>query len=677
MMRLTDWRSWRDRWRIASLACAVLLVAVLGALQATSASALGEHCSGENAHGLGAFLQTHAQERWASNNELGFNGMSNPLACSGSQGTGGTPKLAYTPVSSTAALHTWGADDGVLHGKEFEFPVDFLGTDIAPAGPVGEEGTMLANLHKALGSDSVVVPVTQTAIAIAAHPPALPAHPACTVPRISPVQLQKVFSGEIKNWRQLNAASDQSLGGDCDQAITRIVRDESAGATYQLKHFLNVMNPAGLPCTGKEKRTWTQLQAPFGGETSPNQEWPRTAACQEGEGPLTTVAGPAAKGEQGPLSFVRENAGTITYGSLPEAEQWAPKQVIDVSNGVKFASPATESGEANCAAAKYSLPEGFEKGVNVDWSQVYGSNPSIGEVSETAYPICTLTWDVVPANAVGLFGKGVATTLHDYLRFVVDPEAGQTSVRHAGYQDLPGAVLEAALVAIAQIDGEEEEEGGEEEGGGSPTGTVLCRTAPEEAGGMLLCPPGERFSGTVSGQLMPKSTATFEFPGGGAEGTISCEGGFYSGSFEEDGTVAGSGLQFLIFDHCNNPFWESPESKVALENTPFDASRFVYLGTLGPQGAFVVAKEGGGQVRIRVYGSGGPCSYLADFLSGQIVNGAPEGPEGLSQLIMQGRWQLVEGPEGECPPALQQSSQLTVAQGSEAEEGPPLYIAGE
>jgi ABC-type phosphate transport system substrate-binding protein len=677
MLGSTESRA-RARWRAGLAAAMLLLACTFAAVVAGSAGALGEHCSGKDAHGLGAFLQTHAEERWASNNELGFNGMANPLACSGSQGAGGTPKVTYTPVSSTAALRVWGAEDSALHTKEFEFPVHFLGTDIAPSGAVGEEGTMLAKMKAALKSDLVVIPVTQTSIAIAANPPALPSHPACTVPRISPVQLQKVFIGEIKNWRQLNAASDAALGGDCDQAITRIVRDESAGTTYQFKHFLNMVNSGALPCTGKEKRTWAQLQAPFGGESPPNTDWPRNASCQEGEGPVTTVAGPVAEGEQGPLSYVKEHAGTISYGSLPEAEQWAPKQVITVSNGVKFVGPATKEGEANCAAAKYSLPEGFEEGVNVDWSQVYGSNPNIGETSETAYPICTLTWDVVPADAVGLFGKGIATTLHDYLRFVVDPEAGQVSVRHAGYQDLPGAVLEAALVAIVHIDGEEKEEEGEEEGGGGSTsGTVLCKVAPESKEGVLVCPTGKGFAGQVSGELVPKTKATFETTG--PSGTFTCGDAVYLGAFQEDGTsTPGGGISNLKIggaSPCTSNLPEEPKAVIYLANPNYDGSKFVYLGALAPQGAFVLAKKKGEPMQLGLVESGTfECFYAPSFLSWQLAND-PEA-ESPTRLIVQGSWQLTAGAEEACPLTLQQSSQLTVVQGSSG-EGPSLYIAGE
>jgi ABC-type phosphate transport system substrate-binding protein len=665
MIRLTKRRARsRGRRRGASFACLALLAAAFGVVNVGSASALGEQCSGSKARGLGAFLQTHAQERWASSNEAGFNGSSNPLACSGSQGTGGTPSVSYVPVSSTAALRVWGAEDGSLHEEAFGFQSHFLGTDIAPTGPVGEEGTMLSKMKAALGSDIAVVPVTQTAIAIAANPPALPAHPACAVPRISATQLQKVFSGEIKNWRQLGAASDSTLGGNCDQAITRIVRDESAGSTYQFKHYLDSVNPAALPCTGKVKRTWAQLQAPFGGESSPNVEWPRNPDCQEGDGPVTTVAGPGGEGELGPLAYVAQHPGTITYGSLPEAEQWAPKQIIDVHNGVKFASPSTNEGEANCGAAKYTRPTGWASGVNVDWSQVYGSDPNIGATAKNAYPICTLSWDIAAADH---FTEKAATTVHDYLAFVVDKEGGQAAARHAGYRDLPSSIAKAAEAAIAHINGEEEGEGEEEEGG---TGTVLCQAEPELVEGVLDCPKGQGFSGKVTGTLMPETVATFE-SASGPEVTVSCPQGEYFGEFNEDGSSAGNGIssfEFGLKEGCTTTFPEGPEAVVSFENPPFDASAFVYTSQLGPQGFFTLAKASKGQPLLRIQ-SGPVCVYApGGVFESQITNGSP------TEMFVLSKWKLVEeAPEGACPTVLVSSAHLTV---SRMGEGLPLYIAG-
>ena len=64
----------------------------------------------------------------------------------------------------------------------------------------------------------------------------------------------------------------------------------------------------------------------------------------------TTVSGPTSEGGGGPLGYVAETPGTITYGALPEAQQSAPKQIIDVHNGVKFAGPENGEGGAACGA---------------------------------------------------------------------------------------------------------------------------------------------------------------------------------------------------------------------------------------------------------------------------------------------------------------------------------------
>ncbi len=660
MLEITQGRAGAARWRGALFAGLLALLAALGTVNATGASALGEQCSGSSAKGLGAFLQTQAQQRW-STGEQGFNGSANPLACSGSQGSGGTPSVGYTPLGSAGALRVWGAEDGILHTGEFESTFHFLGTDIAPSGPVGEAGSMLANMKKALGSDVVVVPVTQTAIAIAAHPPALPAHSPCLVPKITSAQLQKVFSGEIKNWRQIGTASDSSVGGDCDQAITRIVREESAGTTYQFKHFLNSVNGAPLACTGKEKRTWAQLQAPFGGETTPNVEWPRNSDCQAGEGKVTTVAPGLGEGEAGALLYVEQNAGTITYGSLPEAQQWAPKQVVDVFNGVKYADPATSENGANCAGAKYTRPSGWEFGINVDWSGVYGSDPNIGESSKNAYPICTLTWDIAAADR---FTEKAATTVHDYLAFVVAKEGGQAAVRKAGYRDLPASIAEAANAAISHIDGKEEE--GEEE---PETGTVLCEAKPELVEGVLACPKGKGFTGEkVTGTLLEKP-ASFESVSG-PELTVVCPEGRYSGAFNEDGSSAGGIFEFAFgqLEGCSTTFPEEPEAVVRFENTPFDASAFEYAGAEGVNGTFSLAKSGGAPPLLRIESGERVCVYMTTSLESAIFNGTP------TAMFLSGNWKLAEeAPKGGCPTVLTGFAPLTMTAYA---EHLPLYIAG-
>jgi ABC-type phosphate transport system substrate-binding protein len=656
-------RRWSRR-RVGIAVVVALLALVFTAIDAGSAAALGKQCSGSSVKGLGAFLQTRAQGQWGGEGESGFNGSKDPLACSGSQGSGGKPPVSYIPVSSATALRTWGAEDGTLHTGEFGFPFQFIGTDIAPSGPASEAGTMLSKMKAALGSDVAVVPVTQTAIAIAAHPPTLPAHAPCTMPRITANQLQRVFSGDITNWRLIATTSDPSPGGDCDQAITRIVRDESAGTTYQFKHYLDQVNPSLLSCTGKEKRTWAQLQAPFGGETAPNVEWPSNAQCQAGEGHVTTVSGPGAEGELGPLRYVAEAPGTITYGSLPEAQLWAPKQIVKVNNGVNYSTPETGEGDANCGAAKYTRPAGWEGGVDIDWSQVYGSNPLIGEVAKNAYPICTLTWDVAATNR---FSEAAATTVHDYLAFVTG-EGGQAAVRHIGYRDLPASIAKAATAAISHVNGNEKEEGEEKEEEGGGPGTVLCTVAPEpNEKGVLECPSAAHYTGSkVVGQVLPKTVATFNSEVG-PELKISCPEGRYSGGFNEDGSSEGGLFELQFFGCSTSPPGEVPIT-VELDNPPFDTSAFEYVGAGVPQGTFLLAKsEGAPRLRVQI-GSEIVCAYFGSTYNA-VFNGTP------TIMATKGAWKLVEeAPEGGCPTVLDEYAEMTVG-ATGAEE--PLYIAGE
>jgi ABC-type phosphate transport system substrate-binding protein len=640
-----------------------LAVCALAALDAGDASALGEQCSGANVTGKGTFLQTSAQSIWAGTSKEGFNGSAESPACSGKQGSGGTPKISYVPLGSGDGLHAWGADDGVFHDKTAKF----VATTEPPAGPVEEEGTELSRITSAIGSDVAVVPVTQTAIAIAAHPPMLPAHASCTVSQIGNADLEAVFSGQLTNWRLLEAASDHEPGGDCDQAITRVVRSEDSGTTYQFKHYLDQIEGEALECTGKSPRTWAQLQS-GSGEANPNTVWPRKDDCQEGEGPMTVVA-TNGEGASGPLGFVAENAGTITYADLPEAEAIAPTWIVNVDNGAEVASPSTKGKDANCGAAKYELPSGWESGVDVDWSGVYGSDPSIGEVKASAYPICTLTWDVAATNSFHVFGKKVATTVRNYLEYVRATETGESGRHGHWYLGLPGGISEVASVAIAQIGAEEGEEGEEEEGEGGFA--VLCKSAPSKSEGVLTCPKGQGYSGEVTGILQSETQAKFVSTSG-PSGTITCNEASLVGKFMADGNSAPEGgisvLKFRTGEgSCGTTLAKEVEANMSFYNPPYDTSKFLYLTSIAPQAAFVLAKSKGIEPQLWLFTEAFKCFYRPTFLSGQVSNGSP------TELLLTGIWEL-ETKEESCPTSLSQTATLNLRQGKSES---PLYVASE
>jgi ABC-type phosphate transport system substrate-binding protein len=637
----------------------ILAIGLLSGPGAGTAFGLGEQCSGENITGQGAFLQARAQSIWTLSETYGFNSSSHTLACNGSQGSGGKPKVSFTPFGSGFVLHGWGADDGIFHSKGAKF----IATDEPPAGPVGEVGTQLNYMKKAIGSDVVVAPIAQTAIAIAANPPALPAHPGCSVEYVTAADLEKVFAGRLTNWRQLSTASDPKAGGDCDQAITRVVREETSGVTYQFKHYLHQVNPEPLECTGASKKTWAQLQSSRE-PAQVNLVWPRKADCQKGEGPVT-VAATVGEGSVGPLSFVKANPGTISYGDLPTAEEAAPKQIVPVHNGLEPVAPAAGENEANCSAAKYTLPSEWAAGVNVDWSQVYGSDPKVAE--KAAYPICTLSWAIAAADSGGVFGTKAGTTVRDFLLYAHHIEGGQNGIRHAWYGQLSKEVANASAVALSEIGGEGGEEEKEEEGG-KAKGTVLCRIAPEEKEGTLTCPEGKGYSGEVSGVLKPETLATFESTAG-PEGTISCNEAAFAGQFAEDGTSGAEGgvtaLKFV--GPCTSTLAGEPKVTLQMDNAPYDASRFVYLTAIAPQGSFVLAKSKGVQPRLLLFGEEIKCFYQPTFLGGQVVNGSP------TTLMIGATWKILEGLEV-CPVSLRQASELDLRQkGGEAS----VYVAGE
>jgi len=652
-------RSTRRGRSIATLfGSLVLSVCTLGAVGVGSASAIGEQCSGASVTGKGAYLQSQIQGIWTDSSEEGFNGSGNPQACSGKQGSGGTPKVSYTAIGSGHGLNAWGAFDGVFHDKAARF----IGTAEPPAGPAKEEGTQLNRMNAAIGSDVAVVPLTQTAIAIVANPPALPGHSPCVVGEVTAVEIESVFSGQLTNWRELADASDPEAGGDCDQAMTRVVREEDSGMTYQFKHYLDQVEGEPLECTGKSPQTWEQLQPSTGGEESPNRRWPRKADCQEGEGPVT-VATTIEAGPWSPLKFVLFNPGTITYGGLPEVEGIAPKLILAVDNGIEAASPSTKENDANCAAAKYPLPEGFESGVNIDWSQVYGSNPTIGKFESSAYPICTLNWVVA---ATDIFSQGVATTVSDYLDYVNVTEIVESGRHGHWYLGVPATVAEAAAIAIGQIKGGEEEE---KEGGKGLA--VLCMSSPEKVESTLVCPGGEGYAGQVRGLLNGKSVASFESTAG-PKGTVFCEEASFIGKFEETGiSWPGEGVTSFTFGSEENPCTSTLEGEPKLlpqfSNGPYDASKFVYLASIAPHASFVFAKSKGAQPELSLSGGSIKCLYIPDFLGGQVVNGFT------TTLAVDATWKLSEGTEG-CPVHLEQETVLELDRGK-AETS--LYVAGE
>jgi ABC-type phosphate transport system substrate-binding protein len=365
MSRFRRRKSAKRGFRAALLAGATVAALAVAGVGAGSASA-AVSCNGGNIIGEGSSLQKIAQQNvWI------------PAFTSEICNFGTEPKIEYKPEGSGAGLKSWGAGGGAIDRTRA-----FIGSDDAPT------EAQIANIKAAAGGGNLlVIPVAQTAIAVPVNPPE-----GCTVTQIANAELERIFRGVEKTWSELETAT-----GTCNSPITRVVRKDGSGTSYQFKNYLSSFNSAALPCIGK---TWKELEPIENAETSaPNTSWPESCTGKT----LTTVVRSEKTGGGELVVKVQSTPGSIGYAALPDVQSKGASFVELQNNGrvaaeeATFASPVIAGaskgkGVANCAETKYSVPKEARNtgtGLDVDWSQVFGAQPSIGG---SAYPLCTLTY---------------------------------------------------------------------------------------------------------------------------------------------------------------------------------------------------------------------------------------------------------------------------------------------
>ncbi|HEY2056596.1 MAG TPA: substrate-binding domain-containing protein [Solirubrobacterales bacterium] len=393
--------------RAALLAGATVAALGLGGLNAGGAAAAP--CEGGNIAGAGSSLQRVAMEKvWIPTFQTSV--------CPGLS-------VTYNPIGSGAGLKEWNSD-GAL-GK-LNTNTHFIGSDDAP-----NKG-QIENITKVAGGASLLtIPVAQTSIAFIANPPA-----GCTVTEITNRQLERTFRGVLKNWSELDTAE-----GTCNSAITRIVRKDSSGTTYQVKNYFARMFGTALPCQGL---TWLEARAINNAAGEPNINWPET--CEGNV--LSAVERSTSTGGGALVDKVNATAGSIGYAATPDAESHSAKVILSVQNNgqvptseAEFASP-TIGEEANCLTTQYEVPLGGrqkagESGLNIDWSQVFGAHPIAGG---EAYPLCTLTYQLAFRGYKAAGFKFVnEATVRDFIQGYETATLGQEGMETHFYAPLPSA----------------------------------------------------------------------------------------------------------------------------------------------------------------------------------------------------------------------------------------------
>ncbi|HET6997576.1 MAG TPA: substrate-binding domain-containing protein [Solirubrobacterales bacterium] len=441
---------------LAGATAAVMAVSGVGASSALAETACVPE--GTKIVGKGASLQKKAQEIWTGRKvesnpaDPAYYEQANLPQAKGlgdgyfkqCEGKASPPSVTYGSTGSGAGLLAFRfTGEGTIDKK-----IGFIGTDDAPTVAQIEKAEEATTGGKATGANPIVVPVTQTAIAVIVN---LPENCVFKAGKgINSAELTQVFGGtEITEWSQFSQI-EAKVGGACGVKIKRVVRSDGSGTTFQFKNYLDVVDKTAggtpPPCetagVASPGITWADLMPIKSPGVNPNIEWPK---CAGGTTVLT------ASGGSGVVAEVEKTDSSIGYAALPDAKKGgAAVEEVALQNGgtvIKtYAGP--ETGEnANCENAKYDVPKKgqsdsmeAEKGESVNWSGTFGANPTIGGGN---YPLCTLTyvigWSDYTKTPIENPGN-TSSIVEDYIKnYVVSTAAGfgQKDLVNNWYAPLP------------------------------------------------------------------------------------------------------------------------------------------------------------------------------------------------------------------------------------------------
>ncbi len=430
--------------------------AALAAPGAASAFTLNQ-CEGSEIHGKGSSAQKLLQiEIWNKQ----FNTSANAKACSGSQGSGGKPKVSYTSTGSGAGLESWGVE--TKSGGEIRFGKEnaFVGTEIPPnatqAADItshGEAGTLLT------------IPVAQPAIAILIHLPE-----GCTSVSGGPSEgrlalkdsvVEKIFQGVDTTWSKILNKAKLVGNETCTKlgkkaAITRVVREDGSGTTASFMKYLGVIYKKDVLGT----KTWAQL-----GEPANNTTWPKEAEdpVKRGNGGGGLVSKVAESTCTGCVGFAnvadaRNNSAFVPpSGGVGKTIFWAevenaPKSYSDPSTNKETTSKAN----ANCEETLYTNgKKKFPPPTTQElWSEVTTAKKQLH------YDICYLTYDLA-LTKYSAFTKGTsvseppteaeARSVFDYIGYELSTGAGGAQEAAEGEDYLGDPTSENPSLSVLKI----------------------------------------------------------------------------------------------------------------------------------------------------------------------------------------------------------------------------------
>jgi ABC-type phosphate transport system substrate-binding protein len=315
-------------------------------------------------------------------------------------------------------------------------------------------------------------PITGEALALIVNLPSS----ACTAgTKVAPTnldltakQVSRIYGGDAQKWNDAELVNGETVGpnkiganpllANCEGAISRVVREDSAAQSEFIKKYLvnaevtdgGRGNVSGECAVGKE---WSAYLA-----NGKNTEWPGLKGT---EGTCSKIKADPSSGGPEEVKTVEETPDGVGYADLADAVEGKGLITASVESATNTGFQSPQSGSAaNCNFSTLTLPSGGENGAvglnaeDDNWAnnnEATGEHPNHENATDlgSRYPICALAFDLVytglddtsgTENAITKLTNNQRRTLYSYFTYVLSSTAQDKLTGH-NYAPLPSSWL--------------------------------------------------------------------------------------------------------------------------------------------------------------------------------------------------------------------------------------------
>ncbi len=372
-------------------------------------------------------------------------------------------------------------------GDTYTSPFQAINVNVAndPQGPPSGPGNGLMSFPIAASAVELAANLTKANCDDTTTPATL---------KLSALDVSNLLGGIDTNWEDLdksingaNDAGENPTLASCNEAVVRVVRNDTSGTTQATLDYLKDADSADAVCTtaNPSNSSWAKMQADLQTSGDLNNDiWPGEAGTAGQPAAATvwpaigTTAGcsgitqAGAPGGPSLLQVLHNQPGAVGYVDLSDirhdtstsAGSGYSATLVGSELANSSSTPSSEtyvypgqvqfSGASNCSLTGASLPGGGtadDVGLFGDWALDSPDNTDdVAYGAEgSSYPICGLTWDLIwggeDGNTVAVapepeLDEDQVRTLYSYFTYVLS-DYGQARAAAAGYASLPESVL--------------------------------------------------------------------------------------------------------------------------------------------------------------------------------------------------------------------------------------------